>query len=88
MKKPAFKCYRCGATRNGKNKLFKDGKALKAHQRQCGLRTDDSALLPANDEDDEFDFTMTDLIADDDMPDGAYFALAGSLGEGPYAGGW
>lgn len=34
-------------------------------------------------EDGDPTFELTDMIADDDMPDGAYFALAWELGELP-----
>ncbi len=82
-----FICINCGKATNNRGRLFKSKQARNDHQRACSPRKleDCGPMSP-----DEIaflldihgpDLSLTTLIADDDMPDGAFFALAHELGE-------
>lgn len=64
MKRKHPKCPYCyqDTSRSGKRFTLE---TLEQHKRDCSSN-------PEN----EIRFPLTDLVADDDMPDGAYFAMA------------
>lgn len=66
-------CPYCGKVKSRRGGHF-DQKRLKQHIQDVHLK--DKKV-----DDGDPDFTLTDMIAGDDMPDGAYFALAHELGE-------
>lgn len=62
-------CEICGRIKSRSGKPF-TVQSLKQHLRDAHLH-----------EIGDYYFELTDMLADDDMPDGAYFALAHELGE-------
>lgn len=64
---------KCGKHRSKRGKLFTE-KSLKQHQNDCRVCSGHYDIG-------ERPFPLTDMIADDSWPDGAYFALAWELGE-------
>ena len=66
----------CGRYKSKKGKPFTK-ETLKEHQRQCPA----CRAFLEDDFPNEIDLSLTDLIAGDDLSDGAYWALAHELGE-------
>ena len=71
---------KCGKTRSNSGKLFTT-ETLAQHEKDC--KTCQFEILEDRTLAEHFPdlFPLTDMIADPDMPDGAYFALAWELGE-------
>ena len=65
----------CGRTKSRSGKKFTT-QSLAHHIQDCHDCRNKRVRY-----DDEPDFELTNMIADEDMPDGAYFALAHELGE-------
>lgn len=61
---------KCGRDVNNRGKPFASLEALAQHEKDCPYCINPEVYFP-----------LTELIADDDMSDGAYFALAWELGE-------
>ena len=69
-----YACPICGRKKSKGKKIPFTKKTLAFHIR-------DAHTKRTGREDGDPTFELTDMIADDDMPDGAYFALAWELGE-------
>jgi len=68
-----MKCKKCGKQTSNSGKPF-TAQTLAQH-------TKDAHTKREGWEEGDPTFELTDMVADNDMPDGAYFALAHELGE-------